>query len=134
VHNKIPLRFTLTCLEHTDFITCWDCFKWINAYIYFFFLKWTIFASYDMVHRYVWYNGHGLIIIWAWPYEQKDLLLCLALYPMVICDQGIVYGWGHHDGFAGSVGHPRSNLVRLLVYDSMWQYPGHWYCTMGFLQ
>jgi hypothetical protein len=31
----------------------------------------------------------------------------------------------HAYGFASSVGHPRSDLVRLLVYDGMQTYPGH---------
>jgi hypothetical protein len=65
------------------------------------------------------YNGYGLTILWDWPYGQRDLLLCLALDPMVVCNRHTMYGCGHYDGFASSVGHPKTNLVEMLIYDGM---------------
>jgi len=38
---------------------------------------------------------------------------------------------GHGYGFGSSVGHPRSDLVRLLVYDGMRTYPKHRCCIRG---
>jgi hypothetical protein len=38
---------------------------------------------------------------------------------------------GHHNGFASSVGYPRSDSIGLLVYDGMRQYPWHRYCILG---
>jgi hypothetical protein len=38
---------------------------------------------------------------------------------------------GHGYGFASNMGHPRSESVRLLVYDGMRTYPGHQCCITG---
>jgi hypothetical protein len=38
---------------------------------------------------------------------------------------------GHHYNFANSIGHPRLDLVVLLVYDVMRQYLGHQYGSIG---
>jgi hypothetical protein len=37
--------------------------------------KLIIFASYDMVHQYVQYYGHGLTILQVWRYGNKYLWL-----------------------------------------------------------
>jgi len=44
----------------------------------------------------------------------------------VLCLNG-----GHGYGFASSMGHPRSNSVRLLIYEGMRTYPGHRCCITG---
>jgi hypothetical protein len=38
---------------------------------------------------------------------------------------------GYDYGFTSSVGHPRSDSVGLLVYDSMHTYQGHQCCITG---
>jgi hypothetical protein len=40
-------------------------------------------------------------------------------------------GYGYGYGFISSVGHPMSDLVRLLVYDGMRKYLKHRFCIKG---
>jgi hypothetical protein len=45
-----------------------------------------------------------------------------------------MYRWGHHDGFASSMGHPRLDSVGLVVYDGMGQFlraPVLYYGSVG---
>jgi hypothetical protein len=112
------------------FIACLQLFQ-TNTCLYTIYNKWIIVASYDMVHRYVRYNGHGLTILWAWSFSQRDLLLLFGLGSNGYLWRAQRVRMGHYYRFTSSVGHPRLDSVGLLVHDGMQQYQGHRYCTTG---
>jgi hypothetical protein len=81
-----------------------------------------------MVHRYVQYNGHGLIIHVNFMvkcvymgYGSNDFVTKARPFPTD----------GHYrTDIINDVGHSRlDSIVPLVLFTVAMQYPGHWYCT-----
>jgi hypothetical protein len=89
-------------------------------------------ASYDMVHCLLLDNGYELTIIWLFLWLKVYDVLWWALDPIIVL-WPVHHTWmrGHDYGFASSVGHPRLDSDRLLVYDSMRTYQGYQCCITG---
>jgi len=121
----------MICLETTDFITCLDCFKWINLslslslslyiYIYIDFLK--IYERY--LHRMTWYTDMCSITTMDLLLYRLDPMVTeiyLYVWPWIrwlLCDSRTMYQWSHGYGFTSSMGYLRSDSIGLLVYDGM---------------
>lgn len=90
------------------------------------------FITIEHIMWIVMYKWQAHVYIWAWPYGQRDLLYVVwPLIQWLFCDRGTMYGWNHHDNFARSVSHSKSDSIGLIIYKGMWQYLWHRYCNTG---
>jgi hypothetical protein len=63
---------------------------------------------------------------------EVTLILRWALDQMVVMVISAPFtNEDHNYSFTSSMSHPRSDLVRLLVYDGMRTYAGYWCCIIG---